>query len=137
MAVVIIVGCIPSFPRLYHFLRGNSNHDTPAGRNSGSRDNYSFWMLSKRKKSSQATDSDRKTKSPLGNSVAKYLGPWGIGGMSTLGSRVNADEEVELTNFVSRVSVGHDQASRAGIVNGIWKTTSVEQETVRPDTLSH
>lgn len=102
MATVVMVGCFPSFPRLFHHIRGENS--------------------SSRQKSyeSQNSDQQRYAKDKLG-SMAKYMGPGGTTSVS--------NEHLELHTYdceLGPVAGTHGKGEEA-TMNGILKTTRVEQ----------
>jgi hypothetical protein len=108
MATVVIVGCFPSFPRLFHYMRGQ-NRDS-------------------RQKSyeSQNSEQQRYAKDKLG-SMAKYMGPGGTTSVS--------NEHLELHTYDCELgSVGGTNGKGEETrMNGILKTTRVEQSVIEDE----
>jgi hypothetical protein len=116
MAVVIAVGCSPVLPRLYLYLRGPAPSDNAVDRIRGTQANRTIGGSG----GPEHTITRKKTPkgATLTSSLAKYMGPEGSFGLTTLGSRIGKEEDqVELTPYASSHST-----------SGIWKTVEIDQE---------
>ncbi|KAI6080764.1 hypothetical protein F4821DRAFT_273628 [Hypoxylon rubiginosum] len=130
ICIVVIVGCLPMLPRLYHFVRRRS-HSEARSTDKGSLKNNSHEPSSlAQSNQSSGTRNSRKRQNTLSGSLAKYMSPGVTAGITTLATRTSEEEQFELRDFAARV--GHASGSNGsnGSVNraeGIWKTTVVEQ----------
>ncbi|KAI0599115.1 hypothetical protein F4775DRAFT_139899 [Biscogniauxia sp. FL1348] len=133
IAVVIIVGCTPTLPSLYHYIRRNSQAAV-SSKTSGPRpyrDPHSPYNSSQ-SRGSGASGATKKKLNPRHNPLAKYMVRGGTVGITTLGSRLGGDEEeYELRRHAAdgfhRDSVGADNRSDGAI----WKGTSQSESNGR------
>jgi hypothetical protein len=95
IAVVIIVGCMPSLPLLYHYIIRNVNRAP----NSVSMHTSTF----SRAEGSRAPRQRSKT---VRYGLAKYLGPVSPVDATTLFSRASEDDQVELRSQVANIEQG-------------------------------
>ncbi|PVH91168.1 hypothetical protein DM02DRAFT_620660, partial [Periconia macrospinosa] len=82
ISIVIFVGCMPSFSRLYHFFQGTG----PSGQTT---------TKSKPKSGLATFGSGNKNNSGKSNTIAKYMGGRGTG-MTTLGTEAGFEDEDTL-----------------------------------------
>ncbi|KAI1370082.1 hypothetical protein F4677DRAFT_439369 [Hypoxylon crocopeplum] len=140
ISIVIFVGCMPFFSRLYHHFRG----PRPATKTTTSSKAGVVTFGS-----SDKTGRLRKSQK-LAHTLAKYVGPRGVG-MTTLGSEGGFDEdEFELRKHVTStatagvatpatytpiedVESGGEAvvSSTNGAQKNIWKTSQVDQSYAR------
>ncbi|KAI1741686.1 hypothetical protein F4680DRAFT_57760 [Xylaria scruposa] len=141
ISIVIFVGCMPFFSRLYHHFRGPvSATNTTAGSKDGI---VTFGSSEKSGKSRRGNK--------LTQSLAKYMGPRGAG-MTTLDSQGGFDDEdkFELRKHVASTATAgvaapvtytqiddFESGSKAvasnpnNAQNNIWKTSQVDQTYAR------
>lgn len=84
IAVAIIVGCMPVLPQFYFYLRGRSLNNVSASPGGIQQHHHTLG----------GSDRKRRNLGSLGTSIAKYMGPGGLG-LVTLPGR-KSDEEIQL-----------------------------------------
>ncbi|KAI1763792.1 hypothetical protein GGR53DRAFT_466927 [Hypoxylon sp. FL1150] len=103
ICIVIIVGCLPTMPRLYHFLRRRSQ--------SGARSSEKGIMKNDSHEPStlapsnqySGTRNSKKKPNALGGSLAKYMSPGGLtDGITTLATTTSDEEQSELRDYAVR-----------------------------------
>ncbi|KAK7737390.1 hypothetical protein SLS53_006695 [Cytospora paraplurivora] len=126
IAVVIAVGCSPVMPRLYRYFREPK-------RASGVRDNpvacKDIITIGGSGGSGPTGTDEKKFRKggALASSLAKYLGPVGATGMTTLESRTSLVEHgVELRQYVATIETGGEET--CGNRSGVLRTAEVHQE---------
>lgn len=139
ISIVIFVGCMPSFSRLYHHYHGTG----PSAKTTTKSSKAGLVTFG----SSENKGKSRKNGN-LSNTMARYMGTRGTG-MSTLGSQggFDNDDMVELhTHATSTANVGGAAtpetftqmddmenggqaavSNPSGAQNHIWKTSQVRQ----------
>ncbi|KAI9687194.1 MAG: hypothetical protein M1820_010498 [Bogoriella megaspora] len=113
MAVVTIVGCFPSLPRLYHYLRGNKDGRSKLGITANSNKTQKYGIK-------------RSNRSNFHGSMVQYMDrEW----RSDLLQSVASNERLELHRYSIDAERGGD--GRVGYEtsfgNGILKTTAIDQ----------
>ncbi|KAJ4344387.1 uncharacterized protein N0V89_012127 [Didymosphaeria variabile] len=141
ISIVIFVGCMPSFSRLYHYVRGTGpSNQTTTKSKSGL---VTFGSSENKAKSGKGGKGGN-----LSNTMARYMGTRGTG-MTTLGSQGGFDNEdtLELRTYVTSTANAGGAVTPAtdaqmddlenggqaavsnpsGAPNHIWKTSQVGQ----------
>lgn len=128
IAVVVMVACTPMLARFYVYLRGQPHKLSLAV--APNRDIHTIGGSG----GSKGTGPKRIGKGSLASSLAKYLGPNGATGLTTmgsragmteLGSRASFDDYVELRPY-DPVATSGDGTTENG--NRVWRTLEVRQE---------
>ncbi|KAI2625671.1 hypothetical protein GGR54DRAFT_592541 [Hypoxylon sp. NC1633] len=129
IAMVIVVGCMPSLPRLYHYIFNTSRSSRRDNDDSGFRKKGNDTPPAQGNHYSRRTSSKRRN--IISGSLAKYLTPGVTAGITTLASRASDEEWFELRAFSGQRDQGDSRAGNSNDWSGIWMTTKVEQQSVR------
>jgi hypothetical protein len=108
MAVVVIVGCFPTFPRLIHHVRAKRGQSVKG---------YE----------SRTRMSQKYGKNKEGGTLKKYMGP----GVST--TLTNSNERLELHSYNTDPEQGRQSSRQSEGGEGILKMTCIDQSIVNPD----
>lgn len=142
IAIVIFVGCMPSFSRLYHHYRGTGPSAQPPPK-TAKVGLVTFGSSEKKGKSGRS--------GKLSSTMAKYVGMGGTGmttmGMTTMGTQAGFenDDTLELREHATSTAKtgdatppetftqmdamenGNQTSDQNGAQNHIWKTSQVRQ----------
>ncbi|KAI1778629.1 hypothetical protein F4818DRAFT_305730 [Hypoxylon cercidicola] len=126
ICIVIIVGCLPMLPRLYHYFRRRSRRGATSAAKGGLKNNSIEPSSIAQSNRSSGTNS-KKRHNTLGGSLAKYMSPGVTAGITTLATRTRDEEQFELRDYAAHAGQASDSNRSVNRTEGIWKTTVVEQ----------
>ncbi|KAI0179547.1 hypothetical protein GGR52DRAFT_311221 [Hypoxylon sp. FL1284] len=128
ICIVIVVGCLPTLPRLYHYLRRRSHSGTTPSEKGSPNNNSRDPPSSGQSDGSSDWRSRERRQNTLSGSLAKYMRPGFDLGITTLATRASGEERrSELRGRANDVGEANNINKDLDRADVIWKTMVVEQ----------